>query len=228
MSNHHPKNLTVVYFFHYLRLHSLYLMLLSLCTIQWVQKGSCNHFLWIQFLAVAFTGLFVFSAYCHIWISLDHRQTHTPVLSPCLCTGPESPLQSILPVRHCESGVTQQNPRACCVKWRDIFIWGKTRFSLLTKLVKSETWHFALLQGFLKYEVCWALWNENVVQWLIWYVAIDISSCWPLHREDSKALNIHVQLTRVDLSWFWVFLSCHCFTIVTSPAFQGYNIVHSG
>lgn len=96
----------------------------------------------------------LFSAHCLIRIFLDHRQTHPPVLSPSFCTGPESPLQSILPAGHCETGAMQQKPGVYCVKWRDIFIWGKTRFSLLTKLVKSETWHFGLLQRLLKYKVC--------------------------------------------------------------------------
>lgn len=220
MSNHcHPENLSDVYFLHCLRLYGLYLMLLSLWTTQWVQKGSCKCFLWMQFLAATSMGCFVFSAYCLIWISLDHRQTHTPVLPPSSRTGPKTPLCSILPAGHCETGATQQRPRACCVRWRGVFIWGKTRLGLLTKLVKSETWHFVLLQGLLKYKVCWALWNENLVQWLIWYIATDTSSCWPLHREDSKGPNSRVQLKGLFWAEFESFSEVPMFYYCDQPSF---------
>lgn len=50
---------------------------------------------------------------------------------------------------------------------------------------KSEAWHFLLLQHCWRV-VCWAWWNENVVQMLVRYIATDVPSCWPLHREDSE------------------------------------------
>lgn len=92
----------------------------------------------------------------HLLLHLDfpRSQTHIPVLPPSPHTGPESPLRSILPAGHCETGVRQWRPGACRVKWRGVFIWGKTRLGLLTKLVKSETWYFVLLQGLLNYKVC--------------------------------------------------------------------------
>lgn len=105
----------------------------------------------------------------YLYFSRSQTDAHAPVLPPSPCTCPESPLRNILPAGLCKTGAMQQRPRACCVKGRGVFIWGKTRLGLLTKLVKSGTWHFALLQRLPKYKVCWALWNENIVQWLTWW-----------------------------------------------------------
>lgn len=119
------------------------------------------------------------------YLDFYRTQTHTLVLLPPPYAGPESLLCSVLPAGHCETGATQQRPGACRVKWRGVFIWGKTRLGLLTKLVKSETCHF-VRQALLKHKVYWALRNKNVVQWLIWYVATDTFSCWPLQREGQQ------------------------------------------
>lgn len=146
-------------------------------------------------------------------LDFSRWQTHTPVLPPSPRNGPKSPLRSILPAGRCETGTMQQRPRAWRVKRRGVFIWGKTRLGLLTKLVKSETWHLVLLQGLLKYKVCWALWNENVVQRLIWYIVTDTSSCWPLHRRDSKGPNSHVQLKGLFWADFESFSAARVFSL---------------
>lgn len=74
------------------------------------------------------------------------------------CPGPGSLLHGILPVGLCETGAMPWKSWAYCVKWKGIFIRSKIRFSLLTTLVKPETWDF-ILRVLLNYKVCWALWN---------------------------------------------------------------------
>lgn len=95
VSNHaHPQNLRDVYFLYCLRSYGLPLILLSLCTTQWVQKRPLQMFLIDAVHHSDFHRLLSLLYQCLFWLC-SRSQTHVWVLRLSPCTGRESLLHSI-------------------------------------------------------------------------------------------------------------------------------------